>query len=74
MRGEKNQMKKTENVINVKENDIVSTNLKGLMFMLGCGRTTAEKIAKESGAVRKIGKRTLYLIAPIREYLEEKGA
>ena len=67
-------MNKTENVINIKNDDILSTNLKGLMFMLGCGRTTAEKIAKESGAVRKIGKRTLYLIAPIKNYLESKGA
>lgn len=61
-------MRKTSDTIGTDK--VISVNLKTLMSMLGCGRTTAEKIAKEAGAVRKIGRRTIYLIAPINSYLE----
>ena len=49
-----------------------------LMQLLGVGRWTAEKIAEEAGASIKIGKRRLYSVSKIEDYISrladtEKG-
>ena len=38
--------------------------------MLGVGRATAEKVGKEAHAVIKVGRRTLYNVARIENYME----
>lgn len=44
---------------------------KQLREMLGCGRSTAEKIGNEAGAKVKIGKRVLWNVKKIDEHLEK---
>ena len=40
----------------------VATDFKGVQAMFSCGRTTAEKIAKESGAEFRIGRKRMFSI------------
>lgn len=46
----------------------VATDFKGVQTMFSCGRTTAEKIAKESGAEFRIGRKRMYSISKLNEY------
>lgn len=46
----------------------VATDFKGVQAMFSCGRTTAEKIAKESGAEFRIGRKRMYSISKLNEY------
>ena len=41
-----------------------------LQSMLTCGRGTAERIAKESNAKFKVGRRALYSVDKIQEYID----
>ena len=47
----------------------ITTDIKGVMALSGVGKATAYKIGKESGALIKIGKRNLYKVDVLREYL-----
>ena len=49
--------------------DSITTNLEGVMLLLGVGRDKARKIGVESGALIKIGKRSLYKVDVIRAYI-----
>lgn len=49
----------------------MAVDLPELQAMLSCGRTTAVKIAKESGAGFKIGARRLYSVDRIRAYMDK---
>ena len=46
----------------------VATDFKGVQAMFSCGRTTAEKIAKESGAEFRVGRKRMYSISKLNEY------
>ena len=46
----------------------VATDFKGVQAMFSCGRTTAEKIAKESGAEFRIGRKRMFSISKLNEY------
>lgn len=43
-----------------------------LATMLGCGLSTADKVAKESGARIQIGKRVLISVEKVRSYIDEE--
>ena len=49
--------------------DVIAISLPELMAKLNCGRFTAEKIATAAGAKIKVGRRTLYHVGKIEEYL-----
>lgn len=50
---------------------MLTTDLAGLKNMLGCGRQTAEDVAENANAVIRIGRRKLYHVARVREYLDK---
>ena len=53
--------------------DAILFNLSALKAYLNCGRPTAEKIAKEAGAIRKFGRTTRYYRPAIDEYLKNQN-
>lgn len=46
-------------------------DMEGAKAFFGCGRLTIERIASAADAKRKIGKRALYNILKMNEYLEK---
>lgn len=48
----------------------ITVDAETLAIMLGCGRSTADKIGREAGARIQIGKRVLYKVSLIDKYLE----
>lgn len=60
-------MKKTLNRNNEK---FLTVNAETLAGMLNCGRATAVKIGTEAGAKIQVGRRTLYKVSIIENYLE----
>ncbi|MFG6366865.1 MAG: hypothetical protein K1W16_00290 [Lachnospiraceae bacterium] len=59
-------MKKT---LNRDNKELLTVNADTLAGMLNCGRATAVKIGTDSGAKIQIGRRTLYKVSIIEEYL-----
>ena len=55
---------------NIKVENPITVNLRTLQGMLGVGETTARKIGKESGALVKFGRRSVYSVEIIKEYIE----
>lgn len=51
--------------------DARAVDIKGLQSLLSCGRPTAETIAHDAGARVQIGKRVLYNVHKVQEYLDE---
>ena len=51
--------------------DTILASEKQYTQALCCGRATALRIAKDAGAIVKVGRRTLYHMPRIREYLEQ---
>lgn len=47
----------------------ITTDVRGLMALTGLGKATAMKIGEESGALIKIGRRNIYKVDVLREYL-----
>lgn len=47
-------------------------NLDGAKAFFGCGRATIETIAKDADAKRKIGRRALYNIEKMSDFLNRK--
>lgn len=45
-------------------------DIEGIQSMCACGRTTAERIAKESKSKWKVGRRALYSVDKIQEYID----
>ena len=48
----------------------ITVDISGLQAMLSLGRGTADMIGEKAGAVVKIGKRKLYKVSKVNEYLE----
>lgn len=48
----------------------LAVDLPRLMNMLSCGRATAEKIGKDSGASYRIGRKRFYNVRKIRDYID----
>ena len=48
----------------------ITVDLPTLAGMLGVGKCTAQKVGKEARAVIKVGRRTLYNVAKIENYME----
>lgn len=61
-------MKKTTSYLNNAEK--LAVDLDGLAALLSVGRNTATEIGELSGATFKVGRRRLYSVARIKEYLE----
>lgn len=51
----------------------ICVNMETLTSILDCGRPTAEQIAIQSGAKIKIGKRALYNVEKIKNYIDGFG-
>ena len=47
----------------------ISVDIKGLQGMCGVGRKTAAKIGEDAGAVIRIGRRKLYNVQKVQEYM-----
>lgn len=48
-------------------------DIKELQGMLSLGKTKAYEIGKESNAIIKVGRRTLFNVDKVLEYLEDKN-
>lgn len=48
----------------------ITVDIKTLQGMLGVGRDTAMRVGKEAHAVIRVGRRTLYNVAKIENYME----
>ncbi len=51
--------------------DPVCVDISGLQSLTSCGRYTALKIATEAGAVITLGKRKIYNVERVRDYLNK---
>jgi len=51
----------------------IMVNIKDLQNMLSIGLNSAARIGEEAGAVIRIGRRKLYNVRKIIDYLESKG-
>ena len=59
---------------NVKENSTkITVDINGLQNMLSVGKNTAYKIGDEAGAVVRLGKRKLYIVSKIEDYINKKS-
>ncbi|MBR6172758.1 MAG: hypothetical protein IKQ49_06260 [Eubacterium sp.] len=47
----------------------MTTDVQGVMKLLGVGRNKAMEVGKNAGAVIHLGKRTVYKVDKINEYL-----
>lgn len=61
-------MKKTDRATNW--GDAVCVDALALSKILGCGRVTAAKVGKEAHARVQIGRRVLYNVRKIRDYVD----
>ena len=60
------------NKTTVVENDNkIAVDVAGLMAMLSCGKSTANKIGEEAGAVIRIGRRKLFNVEKIKEHMNK---
>ena len=58
------------NKTNATENENrISVDIKGLQNLCGVGRNTAAKIGEDAGAVIRIGRRKLYNVQLVQEYM-----
>lgn len=48
----------------------ITVDAETLAGMLNCGRATAAKIGKDSGARVQVGRRVLYKVSRIEEYID----
>ena len=60
-------MQKTKNR---KTEHSISVDIEQLSAMLGCGKTTAKQIGEAAGARIVIGRRVLYSVRKVEEYVE----
>lgn len=60
-------MKKT---LNRNSEKFLTVNAETLAGMLDCGRATAVKVGTDAGAKIQIGRRTLYKVSIVNEYLD----
>lgn len=52
----------------------IAVDIMGLMALLSCGRATALEIADQACAIVKYGKRTLYSVDRIKEFIYKEAA
>lgn len=64
-------MNKT-NPVDIDDNNRLCVTRTELAKMLGCGLSTADKVAKQSGARIHVGKRVLISIAKVKEYISDE--
>lgn len=57
---------------NIFSEEKLTVDLKGLMNLLSVGRQSAEKLGSEANAVIRVGRRKLYSVDKVRQYLIEK--
>ena len=63
-------MRKTKTI---ETNCKITTDINGLQGMTSLGRQTCEKIGEDAGAVIRIGRRKLYNVDKIREYMNARA-
>lgn len=56
-----------------KSENVLTTDGNGLAGMLGCGLTTAIKIGNEAGARIQMGRRVLYKVSKVEDYLNARA-
>lgn len=59
--------------LSMETTNCILVDLKGLMAMLSCGRIAAERIANDSAAIVRVGRRKLYNLEKIKTYLNENA-
>ena len=64
-------MKKTNRI---ETDNKVTVDIVGLQALLSCGIVTAKQIAEKAGATLCIGRRRLYNVEKIKEYINRMGA
>lgn len=55
-------------------NNTILVDRFGLCEITSAGRSTAERIAREAGAVVKVGNRKLFVVSKIRDYMDSLAA
>jgi predicted DNA-binding transcriptional regulator AlpA len=58
--------------MNETHNKKITVDVKELADMLSIGRNTALRIGEEAGAKIRIGRRVVYSVAKIQEYIDER--
>lgn len=58
----------------IKTDNPITVDIATVQAMFGVGKATAMRIGKESGALIKLGRRSVYSVAKLKKYIEEKGA
>ena len=56
----------------IMNNDRITVDIHHLQEMLGCGRKTADDIGTNAGAVIRFGKRKLYSVKKVEEYIASR--
>ena len=54
-----------------KLDELITVDLNGLRTLTSLGKYSARSIAEEAGAVIKIGKRTIFSVDKIRQYMND---
>jgi len=62
-------MKKTT-YTGITDGNQLTVDIRGLMKILNTGEATARQIGQAAGATMKVGRRRLYYVPKIREYLK----
>ena len=62
-----------KNEVSMEKANCILVDLKGLMAMLSCGRIAAERIANDSAAIIRVGRRKLYNVEKIKAYLNSNA-
>lgn len=57
------------NTNTIDTNNPIAVNIDALQAMLGCGKDTARQIGAAAGARVKIGKRVIYSVDKVNEYI-----
>ena len=58
-----------KHITNIPYDQRLLVDLLGLMELCSCGRIAAEKIGKDSGAVIRVGRRKLYNLEKVKNYI-----
>lgn len=53
-------------------NNKMAVDIKGLCEMMSLGRNSCMKLGEDAGAVIRVGRRKLYSVEKIREYIENQ--
>lgn len=53
------------------EENKIALDMRGIKAKLSCGSKTAERIGREAGAIIRIGRRKLFMVQKIEDYMNK---